>query len=121
MTAPAAAAATTEFPWSAVISAAVGVAGIAGSVLTAYLTNRAAERRTRLEHQEADRTRFHSLRVEVYGKLIAAIQALRLATAEARPRARELTESDVGEFIDSFNGRIAAVTLSSQMVNACGV
>lgn len=80
MTAPvaAAAAAAPEVPWSAVISGAVGIAGIAGSVLTAYLTNKAAERRMRLQQDYEDGRRFHKERLELYGKLLAAVEAYRV-------------------------------------------
>lgn len=105
-----------EIPWGSIITAVVGISGIAGSVLTAHLTNRAAERRLGIEHAHADRTRFHPLRVELYGKLFAAAQDLRLAILEALPRMNELNAADVGTFIDSFNTSIAAVISSAQMV-----
>lgn len=66
-----------EIPWTAI----VGIAGIAGTVIVAYLTNRAAERRMRLQQEYDDGRRFHNDRVELYGKLLAASQQCRAAAA----------------------------------------
>lgn len=125
MTVPVACAAT-DVPWSAIIGAAVGVAGIIGGIVTGHLANRAAAqreqlsdqaaaRRLQLEYAEADRTRFHDLRVELYGKLFAAVIALRLAIAEARPRFRELTKEVIPAFVDSFNPQFAALVSITQI------
>lgn len=63
--------AASSFPWTAV----VGIAGIAGTLLGSYLTNRAAEKRLLLEQAHNDRTRFHKERAELYGRLLSAAQA----------------------------------------------
>ena len=100
---------TGRFPWSVVISGAVGVAGIAGSVATAHLTNRAAERRLRLEQRQADRTRFHDMRVELYAKVLATSQTallkvtmLRLGEFDERSRANIWDE--LTSVMDQLNG-----------------
>ena len=83
---------SSELPWTAI----VGIVGSAGSVLTGHLANRAAERRLRLEQEQVDRTRFHDMRVEAYGKLLAAAQNGREVAAALRPLAKirpdQLTE-----------------------------
>lgn len=101
-----------QIPWTAI----VGIAGISATVLIAHITNKAAEGRMRIEHEEASRTRFHNLRVELYGKLFDAITAFRMAVSEARPRVHELTESQVIEFIDSFNAKIRDVNSCAQLM-----
>jgi hypothetical protein len=64
-----------EFPWAVVVSGVVGIAGIAGTLLSAHLANSAAEKRRLAEQQNEDRTRFHKERVEIYAKFIAAFKA----------------------------------------------
>jgi hypothetical protein len=63
----------SSFPWTAV----VGLAGIAGTLLGAYLSNKAAIKRLRIEQEHDDRTRFHRERAELYGKLLLAVQSCR--------------------------------------------
>lgn len=67
----------SEFPWAVVVSGVVGVAGIAGTLLSGYLTNRAAEKRRLAEQQHEDRTRFHKERIEIYSRFIGAFNAYR--------------------------------------------
>jgi hypothetical protein len=66
-----------EFPWGVVVSGLVGIAGIAGTLLSAHLANRAAEKRRLAEQQHEDRTRFHKERVEIYSRFIGAFKSYR--------------------------------------------
>ncbi|HEY1890065.1 MAG TPA: hypothetical protein VGG63_06645 [Steroidobacteraceae bacterium] len=63
----------TQIPWTAI----VGIAGIAGTVLATYLTNRSAAERVRLQQNYEDSRRFHAERRELYGKLLAQAQTCR--------------------------------------------
>ena len=65
-------------PWTAI----VGIAGILGTVLAAYLANVAAARRLSMEQLHEDKTRFHRERLDIYAKLLAASQSCRLAAVQ---------------------------------------
>jgi hypothetical protein len=86
------AAEATGIPWGIVISGAVGVVGIAGTLLSGHFANRAAEKRRLAEQQHDDRTRFHKERVEVYARYIGAIKTYMDAVAEKRWPGRHLLE-----------------------------
>lgn len=71
----------SQFPWSALFAIAGTVVGVLigffGSLRMSRDANAAAMERLRLEQRQADRTRFHDLRVELYGMLLAASQSCR--------------------------------------------
>ena len=78
----------SEFPWAVFVSGLVGIAGIAGTLLSAHLTNRAAEKRRLAEQQHEDRTRFHRERIEIYSRFIGAFNAYRESLYEQRSAPR---------------------------------
>lgn len=107
-------------PGSAAISGLVGIAGIVGGIVTHHLTNRAAERRLQLEQQQTDRTRFHDMRVEMYGKLLAAAQNSREVAAALRPLAKvrpdQLTDEQKQTVLAPLRNSMRKLTEASQMV-----
>lgn len=92
----------------AAITAAAGAVGaligFAGSLLMNRSANQAAAERMRIEHQQEDRTRFHSLRVELYGKLLAAAADCRDRTLTVHSLYRHLTNnpSEEGAALDAL-------------------
>jgi hypothetical protein len=68
----------SNLPWTAI----VGVTGIVGTVVVAYLTNLAAEKRLLITQAQEDRTRFHSERIERYARLLTASQSCRLVALQ---------------------------------------
>lgn len=104
---------SAEVPWTAL----VGIAGIAGSVLSAYFTNKAAERRVRLQQNYEDSRRFHAERRELYGKLLAQAQACREAAIKNHKFENDLSSDESDEALltlsrDSFS----ALTLVGKQV-----
>lgn len=93
-----------------------GLIGFLASVKANRDANKAAMERIRMEHSEADRTRFHHLRVELYAKLFAAVQALRVGIADTRPRLHEVTEENYRDFIDALTQRMSDLIASALMV-----
>lgn len=82
-------AAASGVPWGALFAVggtvAGGLIGFFASVKVNRDATKAATERMHMEHAEADRARFHHLRVELYAKLFSAAQALRVGVADARP------------------------------------
>jgi hypothetical protein len=62
----------------------VGIAGIAGTLLGAHFTNRAAEKRRLEEQRHDDRTRLHMEKVEIYARFITATRNYRKALSRKR-------------------------------------
>jgi hypothetical protein len=113
-------AAASGFPWGALFAVGGtvvgGVIGFFASLKVNRDANKAAMERMRMEHAEADRTRFHHLRVELYAKLFSAVQALRVGIADTRPRLQEVTEENYGDFIDALTQRMSDLIASALMV-----
>lgn len=87
---------TAEIPWAALISGVVGIAGIAGSILTARFANRDAERRMRLQQEYEDGRRFHKERVELYGRVLGQAQTFRLKALELRQSLKGSGQTPIG-------------------------
>jgi len=92
----------------------VGIAGIAGTVLVAHLTNRAAERRMRLQQRYEDGRRFHKERGELYAKVLAASETARLKVVMIRlVRTNQSTDpwGELTPVMDQLNGATRATLL----------
>ena len=108
---------STEFPWSAVISGAVGIAGIAGTVCAVLLTNRAAERRVRLQQSYEDSRRFHAERRELFGKLLAQAQACREAAVGIRNHnSNPMTLVSTEQLMVPANSALSALSVTAKEV-----
>lgn len=95
--------------------------GIAGSVLTAYLTNRAAENRLRLEQDFEDSRRFHKERVELYGRVLALAQMCRTRILEGGIESEQDADKTIPENVwKIIMTAMADFTAAAKMVNLLG-
>lgn len=101
------------FPWTAV----VGIAGILGTIGGVYLTNRAAERRLRAQQEHEDLTRFHKDRVELYAKLLGAVQSCRhaAATIQLLPPDKRKEYGERGDY-EPFKAAVAELSTANNAV-----
>jgi hypothetical protein len=89
------------FPWAVVVSGFVAIAGIAGTLLSAHLTSRAAEKRRLAEQQYEDRTRFHKDRIEIYARFISAFKLYRESLIKQRTPPLNVVEEGLFELAPS--------------------
>lgn len=105
--------AAAQIPWTAI----VGIAGIAGTVLTAYLSNRAAVQRMQLQQKYDDSRRFHAERRELYGKLLAQAQTCRETAARNHNHENNPASEDSNEALGPLClDAVLAITMTGKQV-----
>lgn len=103
--------------WTAI----VGIAGILGSVLTGYLTNKAAESRLLLQQDFEDRRRFHKERADLYGRVLGLAQICRVKIVEVRIAAKLAPNAGVpGEIWLPMTTAITDFSAAAKTVNFLG-